>query len=221
MTTTLNLFQLVSRSPSNPVAASTLGHQWNFLRNPNEEDWSLATRPGMLRLRGNPHSLFEKKSPAWVGRRLDDFRVEATALLDFNPVSNNEEAGITLFMNRKNHHDLVVRGAGKTREIVLGFHLGEIHDVHARQRLGPGPVRLRVSSDLGFYYFSYAEAAGAWHTLGKVEAKYLATDIASGFTGVFVAMFATGNGKSSQSPADFDWFEYKHIPKHDLGPTKN
>jgi alpha-N-arabinofuranosidase len=29
------------------------------------------------------------------------------------------------------------------------------------------------------------------------------------FTGVFLAMYATGNGRPAQAPADFDWFEYE------------
>jgi xylan 1,4-beta-xylosidase len=30
-----------------------------------------------------------------------------------------------------------------------------------------------------------------------------------GFTGVYFAMYATGNGKKSTTPADFDWFDYE------------
>jgi len=28
------------------------------------------------------------------------------------------------------------------------------------------------------------------------------------FTGVFFGLYATGNGRQSAAPADFDWFEY-------------
>jgi len=43
--------------------------------------------------------------------------------------------------------------------------------------------------------------------LGK-ESKYLSSEVAGGFTGVYLGMFAEGNGKSKTSPAYFDWFEY-------------
>lgn len=37
----------------------------------------------------------------------------------------------------------------------------------------------------------------------------LASEVAGGFTGVFIAMYATGNGTRSMSPAYFDWFDYE------------
>ena len=30
-----------------------------------------------------------------------------------------------------------------------------------------------------------------------------------GFTGVYVGLYATGNGQASTTNADYDWFEYK------------
>ncbi|AEI40421.1 hypothetical protein [Paenibacillus mucilaginosus] len=35
------------------------------------------------------------------------------------------------------------------------------------------------------------------------------TEAAGGFTGVIIAMYATGSGAWSTSPAHFDWFEYR------------
>ncbi len=32
--------------------------------------------------------------------------------------------------------------------------------------------------------------------------------VVGSFTGVYLGMYATGNGKASSAPADFDWFEY-------------
>jgi xylan 1,4-beta-xylosidase len=40
------------------------------------------------------------------------------------------------------------------------------------------------------------------------NAGYLSTEVAQGFTGVYLGMYATGNGKLSAAPAFFDWFEY-------------
>jgi xylan 1,4-beta-xylosidase len=44
--------------------------------------------------------------------------------------------------------------------------------------------------------------------LGEGETRYLSTEVAGGFTGVYLAMYASGNGKPCLGPADFDWFEY-------------
>ncbi|MFW5980931.1 MAG: glycoside hydrolase family 43 protein, partial [Halanaerobiaceae bacterium] len=40
------------------------------------------------------------------------------------------------------------------------------------------------------------------------ETRYLSSEVAGGFTGVYLAMYATGNGEETSVPADFDWFEY-------------
>jgi xylan 1,4-beta-xylosidase len=45
-------------------------------------------------------------------------------------------------------------------------------------------------------------------TLATGETRYLATEVAGGFTGVYFALYATGNGNASKSPAFFDWFDY-------------
>ena len=74
-------------------------------------------------------------------------------------------------------------------------------------------MRLRIVSTAETYHFSYAAGDEAFHDLGEVETRYLSSEVADGFTGVFVGMFATGNGKESSAPADFDWFEYKRLAK--------
>jgi hypothetical protein len=37
----------------------------------------------------------------------------------------------------------------------------------------------------------------------------LSSETIGGFTGVYVGMYATGNGRKSTHPADFDRFEYQ------------
>jgi alpha-N-arabinofuranosidase len=59
------------------------------------------------------------------------------------------------------------------------------------------------------YSFSYLPAgATGFIPLGSMESRYLSSEVAGGFTGVYLGMFASGNGKNSVSPAYFDWFEY-------------
>ena len=44
--------------------------------------------------------------------------------------------------------------------------------------------------------------------LAAAATKDLSSEKVGGFTGVFVGLFATGNGQKSAAPADFDWFDY-------------
>jgi alpha-N-arabinofuranosidase len=71
----------------------------------------------------------------------------------------------------------------------------------------------RIVSTAETYRFSYAVGDESFQQLGEVETRYLSSEVADGFTGVFVGMFATGNGKDNAASADFDWFEYKRTAK--------
>jgi alpha-N-arabinofuranosidase len=35
--------------------------------------------------------------------------------------------------------------------------------------------------------------------------------VAGGFTGVYLALYATGGGVACRGPADFDWFDYAEM----------
>ena len=38
--------------------------------------------------------------------------------------------------------------------------------------------------------------------------RYLSSEVAGGFRGVYVGLYATGNGQPATAPAHFDWFDY-------------
>jgi xylan 1,4-beta-xylosidase len=69
---------------------------------------------------------------------------------------------------------------------------------------------LTIRADPQTYTFGWAIGQAAPHTLATGETRYLANEVAGGFTGVYFALYATGNGKMSRSPTYFDWFDY-HI----------
>src|SRR5208283_2921355 len=63
----------------------TLGLEWNYLRNPYVENYSLTDRPGWLRLRGTAVTLNDVDSPTFVGRRQTDLACEISTRLSFSP----------------------------------------------------------------------------------------------------------------------------------------
>ena len=69
-----------------------------------------------------------------------------------------------------------------------------------------GPVTLSIVAEPHRYQFLLGEQ---W--LAEGETKFLSTEVAGGFTGVYFAMYATGNGQRSAAPADFDWFDYEVV----------
>jgi alpha-N-arabinofuranosidase len=78
-------------------------------------------------------------------------------------------------------------------------------------------VLLEVSSDAKHYELAVVDVTGARQVLGERPTRSLSAESIQAygqtyFTGVYVGMYATGRGKRSQSPADFDFFEYVGQP---------
>ena len=208
-TRTLPLVPMKKEPARDEFNSEKLDLCWNFLRNPDEASWSLKNKPGSLTLTGNSHTLDEAASPAFIGRRQQHFSCVSTVNLDFNPVAENETAGITVLMNERHHYDLYIQKEGNDRYIVLRYRLGSIKHIEKKAKLPSGPVQLRINAEQLLYTFAYLPAgASDFIPLGSMETRYLSSEVAGGFTGVYLGMFASGNGKVSASPAWFDWFEY-------------
>jgi xylan 1,4-beta-xylosidase len=188
---------------------------WNFLRNPHEQDCSLTERPGFLRLKGSAITMSDQDSPAFVGRRQTDFNCVASTLLYFEPNGENEEAGLVVRANDKNHYEIgVTLRDGKRRVFFRKVLKGETIEPVNYADIEPGPVILIVKASPLSYEFSCKSSRGDTQVLGKALTKDLSVE-AIGFengmcfTGVYFGMYASGNGKACTAPADFDWFEYK------------
>jgi alpha-N-arabinofuranosidase len=62
------------------------------------------------------------------------------------------------------------------------------------------------------YSFYYGERLEDWNELVKnVDGRLLSRELAGGFTGAYVGMYATSKGSRSENAVDFDWFEYSGI----------
>lgn len=188
--------------------------QWNFLRNPYEGDYSLTARPGYLRLNGSAVTFNDKDSPAFVGRRQTDFNCIASTLLEFNPKSKNEEAGLVVRAFDGFHYTIgVTLRNSKSRVFFSKVIRGKIVDSIEYADVQPGPVILSIKASPLSYEFSCEDSTGARKVLGTALTKDLSVekigfDRGMCFTGVYFGMYATGNGKKCTEPADFAWFEY-------------
>lgn len=217
--------------PSQPLPAEParedfttqrLSPLWSFVRNLDPARLSLTERSGWLRLKGSTVTLDDTDfPPVFVARRQQHLDAEVVTRLDFKPTREGEEAGIALRQNERHHYEIGIRrGSGGTRrEVYLRFRVGGVSSVAATQTIGDGPVRLRVRAYPQFYRFSYAVGDGAFRDLGGVETRYLASEVADGFNGVFVGLFATGRGRESTAPADFDWLDYAQASEPPIDPA--
>ncbi|MGD0674502.1 MAG: glycoside hydrolase family 43 protein [Polyangiaceae bacterium] len=186
---------------------------WSFLRNPYPRDWSLRARPGFLRLVGSSVTLDDVDSPALVVRRQQHFEVRCRTALDFAPSTPHEEAGLAVRANENFHYEIAVHRATSGREAFLRTRIRGKSRVVGLRALPEGPIELEVAASAERYVFR-AGAPDALVELGSAPTKSLSTESVfafgqNSFTGVCIGPYATGNGRPSKVPADFDWFEYR------------
>jgi xylan 1,4-beta-xylosidase len=183
---------------------------------------SLTERPGFLRLFGR-ESFSSLHYQSLVARRLQHLRAEAETVVEFEPASFQQMAGLVVFYNGQNH---------AYARVTVDEKLGRVVGVQTTDagvfRTDPGQVPLgkarqvwlRVKFELETFRFFYALEPGAWQPLGaemplsflsdehatRFEAKDIA--ISFGFTGTFVGL-ACQDLSGARLPADFDSFTYR------------
>jgi alpha-N-arabinofuranosidase len=211
MDTPLELHSAAEEPERDDFDSPTLEHDWNFLRNPDPEIYSLEERPGYLRLRGGAHGLDDVASPAWVGKRQCHFTVRVATSVEFAPAGEREEAGLVVRMNERHHYEIFVTQRSGRPSVVLRRRIGSLRAEVASRVLTPNESSsavLVIDADRDKYVFSCGRSRNEIEPLGEGETRYLSTEVASGFTGVFFGIYATGNGARCEKAADFDWFEY-------------
>ena len=181
---------------------------WNYLRYPHEMNYSITARKGFLRLTGSEQTIEDRKSPTFIGRRVQDIYFTASAQMEFNPNKSNEEAGLIL-LNNGTHFDLLVKKSNGKRVLVNRLRFGSVIHESKEITLKPGPVKLAITCERSKFIFSYAQGNEPFKEFGSVESRFLSSETVGGFTGVYVGFYATGNGFKSSSNAEYDWFEYK------------
>ena len=186
-----------------------LGMEWNYLNNPIEFNYSLSKRKGYFQLMGSDSTLNQLPGVTFAGRRQQHFDFIATTQLDFDPKREGEEAGITLFKDVSYHYDISVKYTGGQRKLLLSYHLGRILHKEKEVVLKDGPVQLRITGTQEYYVFEFSQDNHSYQKVGEVDTQFLSAEVAGGFTGVYIGLYATGNGRPSRTPADFDWFSYE------------
>jgi xylan 1,4-beta-xylosidase len=174
---------------------------WNQLRTPRERFWDLTS--GRLRLRLRPEALTERGCPSLIARRQQHAHFAAYTALDFTPASGNECAGLVLLQN----------DAFQLRcEISLGVarlirRAEGTDELLADRPFAGGRIRIGVEAHDQAYRFRLDGAEFGAPADGRV----LSHEPAGSFTGAYLGMYASSNGKPSTTTADFAYFEYREL----------
>jgi len=186
------------------------------LRTPANESWlSLAARPGFLRLFGR-QSLLSQHDQSLVARRADSLRYRAATLVEFEPTTHQQMAGLVVYYNTANWAYLHISYDERVgRCLRIGVMDNRRYDEPMERdiALDEGPVQLAVRTDDESLQFSFRPGKAEnekWTAVGPVlDAGKLSDEYVDGpaFTGTFIGLCCQDLTGSAR-PADFDWFEY-------------
>lgn len=192
-----------------------LGLQWNFLRTPRGDFWSLTERPGYLRLRAKEEVITEQHNPSFIGRRQQHTNFSVTTAMEFKPVQDFDSAGIVLLQNNDFQFRMeYVRDQGEHVIRLVKRAYGKEEIIEAIE-LETEQLFLKVEASGQDYSFYYGLSNDSFKTLASdVSGIILSTDVAGGFVGAYIGMYCSGNGQQSNNKADFDWFEYAGLSKN-------
>jgi alpha-N-arabinofuranosidase len=178
--------------------------QWNFLRTPYSKWYEINSGKLILQLR--PEIADSLVNPSLIARRIEHHRFSASTLINFKNNIANEAAGIILYRNSTNFIQLMKSGD----ELILTETMKGVKKELDRAACKSNQIILKVEGNNTEAEFSFGENEKSLSPIGgKVSIVMLSDEVAGGFSGPYVGMYATSNGRKSTSAADFDWFEYK------------
>ncbi|MFE5317745.1 glycoside hydrolase family 43 protein [Paenibacillus sp. NPDC056579] len=189
--------------------SAELGMQWNFIRTPRGEFWSLSERPGHLRLKLKPERITDSVNPSFVGRRQQHMDFAARTVMEFTPSSKGETAGLVLLQNPDYQYRMEYGWSEEGSKLSLIQRKAGEEAVLASLPMTASKLYFKVEAIGQAYSFYYAMEQEQWLPLVEsADGTLLSSDVAGGFIGAYMGMYASSQGEHSSHAADFDWFEY-------------
>ncbi|OKP68285.1 beta-xylosidase [Paenibacillus sp. P3E] len=192
------------------------GH-WSTLRIPPDSSWlTLSEREGFLRLKGM-ESLSSLHRQSLIARRQQSFSIEAETVIEFEPESFQQMAGLILYYNTEDYVYLRITHLekhGRVIGIIESKH-GVYDELLAADLQLPqyGPVRLKAIVHRDRLQFYYATEDINWCPVGEeINILHLSDEAAEPlrFTGTFVGVCAQ-DLRGTRKQADFDYFIYREM----------
>ncbi|MGB3776567.1 MAG: family 43 glycosylhydrolase, partial [Leeuwenhoekiella sp.] len=178
--------------------ADTLDYRWISLRGPREDFISM-TKKG-LQIDPYAVNIKEKQPTSALFYRQQHNSFSFSTTLQYKPGSEKDLAGITCLQSERYNYVFGITKKGKESILIL----------QRNERLGgrdgqskssiiastvidiANPIKLQVSASGDAYNFSYAEDGGDLTNLGgTVSGDILSTNVAGGFTGAMIGLYAT------------------------------
>ena len=170
--------------------------RWCYLRDYHRENYCFENR--VLKLKGTGITLEEADTPTFVGVRQSEFDTKLKVTVG----GKAKEAGITFYMDEDEHYDLAVIREKDVTKVIARVRVGDAQAILGSVEVTDEAVTLEAESTATEYLF-YVRCGNTRELLGRARTKYLSSEVAGGFTGVVMALYAVDEeGK---------WGEFKDL----------
>ena len=196
---------------------SKLNLEWNFRRVPQANTFSLTARSGYLMLNAKPEVINNRVAASLIGFRQRESDFKYTASIHYQPKNDGEEAGMSLYQKDDNYINFTL-----TKEqglMVLKVILKEpkndpktlMNEILSSYQ---GEIMLRVVSKYHQYQYQYSLDQGLEYiTFMRSKGDLIISHRTGSYTGAYLGLYATGNGKGTKAYMDVDWVFYKGLPR--------
>lgn len=197
--------------PEQPVRddfdQAELAHRWISVRERPAELCTSKERVGWLTLHAAGASP-DEPDLVFVGRRQQHLSCRVRALVD--PAAGR--GGLVVRLDESHHYEI----EADAEQVKVFARIGPLRTEVGAKPLPGGPVVLgidtapappreaRTGPDL--LSFGVEEPDGTFTVLGTLDGRYLSTEVAGGFTGRVIGMYAAAG------TVHFDWFDYEPQP---------
>ena len=173
-----------------------LDYRWIGLRGPREHFISIVKKG--LQITPFAVNIKELKPTSTLFYRQQHNTFSFTTTLDYKPESEKDLAGIVCLQNERYNYVFGVTKKGKDTYILLErTENGQSEIISSAKIEVKGALRLQVKATGDNYQFSYALNGDDFENLGNpVSGDILSTNVAGGFTGALVGLYATSSNNS-------------------------
>lgn len=193
--------------------SKTIDLEWNCLRTPKKQWYKQVG--GHMEIELRPETMSELKNPSFLAKRVKAHHFEVSTKMIFASKKENEKAGLALYRKSSIHYQLLRQ---KNEIVLLKSTAAKVKDEKgiikevARMPFKGKEVLLKIVGEGIKAKFYFGSDTVDFQQIGDVQdLSIFGDEIAGGFNGTFVGMYATSSGKSSNNNAAFEWFKQINI----------
>jgi len=199
--------QELETSFKDDFTSNKLELRWNFRRYPIENIFHLNKKHDHLNLMCHPNQIEERGRSALLGFKQSESSFEYITQMNFDPISNGSEAGMSIFQKDDNYinftlikkEDNMLLQAYAVKDAKLITKVSEQLNEHN------GTLKLKIISDQENYKLYYSVDEIIFNYFTTLNGDFIKS---TGYTGAHLGLYATSNGKETKDSASFDFVNY-------------